>query len=107
MAARQQCEIYKNLKDRFVNGHHFPLPDLPSWFSLYQTPELVINAACDLLETASNHDNAKVLAFRQPPDKNDEIWQKLLSDEFTAIAKQHKYEKISLGQGRKISQSLD
>jgi hypothetical protein len=35
--AREKSEALRNIKERCVYGHQFPLPDFPSWFAMYQS----------------------------------------------------------------------
>jgi hypothetical protein len=42
LVARVQCEALRDIKDRRVLGHTFQLPDLPSWFAMYQSQKPIL-----------------------------------------------------------------
>lgn len=107
LIAREKCEALRHIKDRSVFGHHFPLPDFTSWFSMYQSRKPLL-AYKRFISRSSEITNKKIIlmiAFRRSirdikrnPQKYRnltissqelkealEYWENLCSETFTEI----------------------
>src|SRR5690242_10011908 len=42
LLAREKSEILRRIKERRIYNHQFPLPDLLSWFAMYQSRKPVL-----------------------------------------------------------------
>lgn len=63
LIARQKCEALRHIKERRVYNHHFPLPDLPSWHSMYQSRK-PIYAYKRLISNTSDYSTVNMDMFK-------------------------------------------
>lgn len=130
MVARDRCDLLRNIKERRINGHHFPMPEFPSWLSMYHSRKplfaykrLITNNSEFMDETISAMGEFRIadkMAKQNPEQLVDIIrtltpeikaavegyWKKMLSELFVEIKEEIAGEKLSPDLQEKMNMAL-
>lgn len=126
--AREKCEALQHIKERRIYSHQFPLPDFPSWFSMYKSRKPVLaykrlisnnsDNSNDLVNLVSGfrhvdkylkkNPDADIVIKISPQELKEqyEYWQKLCADTIKEIKEEISKTSLTPEMHEKFSKAL-